>query len=47
MVDEVVVVERKEGATTLQRLNESDLRLWLEDYSLRDLYAKGVIGGTP
>ena len=47
MVDEVVVVEREEGATTLQRLKEPDLRLWLEDYSLRDLYAKGVIGGTP
>jgi predicted ATPase len=47
MVDEVVVVEREEGVTTLQRLKESDLRLWLEDYSLRDLYAKGVIGGTP
>jgi hypothetical protein len=42
-----VVVEREEGVTTLQRLKESDLRLWLEDYSLRDLYAKGVIGGTP
>jgi hypothetical protein len=28
-------------------LQEPELRLWLEDYSLRDLYAKGVIGGTP
>jgi hypothetical protein len=47
MVDEVVVVEREEGATSLKRLKKLDLRLWLEDYSLRDLYAKGVIGGTP
>jgi len=47
MVDEVVVVEREEGATSLKRLKKPDLRLWLEDYSLRDLYAKGVIGGTP
>jgi predicted ATPase len=47
MVDEVVVVEREEGATSLKRLKEPDLRHWLEDYSLRDLYAKGVIGGTP
>jgi hypothetical protein len=46
-VDEVVVVEREEGATSLKRLKEPDLRHWLEDYSLRDLYAKGVIGGTP
>jgi len=47
MVDEVVVVEREEGATSLKRLKEPDLRHWLKDYSLRDLYAKGVIGGTP
>ena len=47
MVDEVVVVERERGGTSLKRLSENDLRLWLEDYSLRELYAKGVIGGTP
>jgi len=47
MVGEVVVVEREEGATTLKRLKKPELRHWLEDYSLRDLYAKGVIGGTP
>ena len=47
MVDEVVVVERQQGETSLNRLSGKDLRLWLEDYSLRELYAKGVIGGTP
>lgn len=47
MADEVVVVERERGETSLKRLSENDLRLWLEDYSLRELYAKGVIGGTP
>jgi predicted ATPase len=46
-VEEVVVVEREHGETTLKRLSEQDLHLWLEDYSLRDLYAKGVIGGMP
>ena len=46
-VEEVVVVDREKGETTLKRLSEQDLRLWLEDYSLRDLYAKGVIGGSP
>ncbi|MBD2548228.1 AAA family ATPase [Microcystis elabens FACHB-917] len=47
MVDEVIVVEREQGETKLKRLSALDLRLWLEDYSLRELYAKGVIGGTP
>lgn len=46
-VDEVVVVEREQGQTTLRRFTEPELHLWLEDYSLRDLFAKGVIGGTP
>ena len=46
-VDEVVVVERAQGETILKRLSEQDLRLWLQDYSLCELYAKGVIGGTP
>ena len=46
-VDEVVVVEREQGETLLNRLSEQDLRLRLEDYSLREVYAKGVIGGTP
>ena len=47
MVDEVVVVERERGETSLKRLSENDLRLWLKDYGLRELYAKGVIEGTP
>lgn len=46
-VDEVVVVERAQGETILKHLSEQDLRLWLQDYSLCELYAKGVIGGTP
>ena len=47
MVEEVVVVEREQGESKLKRLAADDLRLWLEDYSLRELYVKGVIGGMP
>ncbi len=45
--DEVVVVERQQGETTLSRLNTEALQDWLEDYSLSELYGKGVIGGKP
>ena len=45
--DEVVVVERQEGETKLTRLSSDDLLNWLEDYSLSELYDKGVIGGRP
>jgi predicted ATPase len=45
--DEVVVAERREGATNLRRLDAAGLRGWLEDYSLSEVYDKGVLGGRP
>jgi predicted ATPase len=45
--DEVVVVERQQGETRLTRLSNEALQSWLEDYSLSELYDKGVIGGKP
>ncbi len=44
---EVVVVERSGGATTLHRLDNVSLAAWLEDYSLSEVFDKGVIGGRP
>jgi predicted ATPase len=44
---EVVVAERRQGATVLQRPDEANLRRWLEDYSLSEVFDKGVIGGRP
>jgi predicted ATPase len=45
--DEVVVVESDHGETRLTRLSSDALQRWLEDYSLSELYNKGVIGGKP
>lgn len=46
--DSVVVVERrKEGASELNRLREGEIDHWLEEYSLGDVWEKGVIGGRP
>jgi predicted ATPase len=45
--DEVVVVERQQGETRLTRLSSQALQNWLEDFSLSELYDKGVIGGKP
>lgn len=44
--DSIVVAERLEGATTLQRLEKEKLALWLEKYSLGELWIRGDIGGT-
>ena len=45
--EDVVVVERKEGASTFKRLDRDDLRDWLEDYALGELWKMNVLGGRP
>jgi len=42
----VVVCERDEGGSRLERLDPERLRKWLEEYSLGDLWLRGQIGGT-
>ncbi|KIG14477.1 hypothetical protein DB30_06820 [Enhygromyxa salina] len=44
---EVVVVERSAGASSFSRLVAHSLDGWLEDYSLSEIFDKGVIGGRP
>lgn len=45
--EEVVVCERSAGASTLRRLRRQDLEEWLKQYSLAELFDKGVLGGRP
>jgi predicted ATPase len=45
--EEVVVVEREAGASSFRRLDPATLDGWLEDYSLSEIFDKGVIGGRP
>lgn len=42
----IVVCEKQEGRTALQRLNKDDLARWLARYSLGELWMKGEIGGS-
>jgi predicted ATPase len=46
-VADVVVAERKDGATQLTRLDETKLAAWLEDYSLSEVWDKNLFGGRP
>ncbi|WP_405794724.1 AAA family ATPase [Streptomyces sp. NBC_01506] len=46
-VEDIVVVEREDGATVLRRPEREQLRDWLEDYSLGELWEKNVLGGRP
>ena len=46
-VEDIVVVNRKEGQSTFERLSRKDFNVWLEDYSVGELWTKNVIqGGT-
>ena len=44
---DVVVVERESGTTVLKRLDPEELKDWLEDYNLGDLWKRNVLGGRP
>ena len=45
--EDIVVVDRKDGASTFTRLNENALKDWLEDYALGDLWHMNILGGRP
>jgi predicted ATPase len=42
----VCVCEKIDGSTVIKRLSEPDLRVWLEKYSLGNLWMSGQIGGN-
>lgn len=44
---DVIVTERHDGETQFRRLDPADLKVWLERYSLGELWEKNVIGGRP
>ncbi len=46
-IDEVVIVDRVEGATSAQRPNREHLAAWLDDYSLGELWEMNLLGGRP
>ena len=46
--EHVVVAQRLDGATTLERLDTDQLLGWLEDYqTLGELWKRNVLGGRP
>jgi len=45
--EDVITVNRVDGASVFKRLDSDNLSVWLEDYSLGDLWQKNVINGGP
>lgn len=44
--EDVVVCEKHDGCTTMNRLDAEQLKVWLKDYSLGNLWRSGQIGGN-
>lgn len=45
--EDVIVVDRKDNASTFNRLDATQLQHWLDNYSLGDLWKQNVLGGRP
>ena len=44
--EDVIVCENNNGYTEMERLKKDDLKVWLERYTLGELWSKGEIGGN-
>jgi predicted ATPase len=45
--ENIITVDRADKQSVFKRLDSQDLKNWLEDYSLGDLWTKNIIGGQP
>lgn len=43
----IITVDKEDNQSVFNRLNEDDLKNWLDDYSVGDLWIKSVIKGQP
>ncbi|OEF97734.1 AAA family ATPase [Desulfuribacillus alkaliarsenatis] len=46
-MQDIIVVDRKEGQSTFERLDITELAKWIQDYSLGELWQKNILGGRP
>lgn len=46
-IDDLIIVEREQGATVFNRLDEQAFQDWLKDYSVGELWEKNILGGRP
>ncbi|MCP5453079.1 MAG: AAA family ATPase [Spirochaetaceae bacterium] len=46
-IEDIIVVNREQGASIFSRLDKNQFDTWLEDYSIGELWTKNVIAGGP
>ncbi len=45
--DDIIVIDRVDDYSSFQRLKSDDLKEWLQDYTLGELWQKNIFGGRP
>jgi predicted ATPase len=45
--EDIIVVDRKDKESVFRRLNSNDLKGWLDEYSLGELWQKNLFGANP
>lgn len=45
--EDLLIVDRVDGASTFRRPTDEDAASWLDEYALGELWEKDVLGGTP
>lgn len=45
--EDIIVTDRKENGSVFERLNSEELKGWLEDYTLGDLWGQNKLGAQP
>lgn len=45
--EDIIVANRAFGPSTFDRLDEEDLKVWLDEYSLGEMWKANIIGGAP
>ena len=45
--EDLIVVDKKGGASTFSRPSAESLGEWLQDYTLGELWKKNILGGRP
>lgn len=46
-IEDLIIVEREQGATIFIRHEEEEFKTWLEEYSVGELWEKNILGGRP
>ncbi|MGL4668356.1 MAG: AAA family ATPase, partial [Saezia sp.] len=46
-LDDLIVVDKKDGTSTFKRLNTEEFNEWSEEYTLGEMWKKNLLGGRP